>query len=126
VRTAAPVTGDERRDAFARVAILDATRYPTSRFQIDSLVNVTRRADTLQGTAFGVFALRDVSTPMRATVRAWPEAGGLRVFAKFRVNAQDLVSVYGLSNFALGLGVSTNIWHHLFMGVDVVLRPEEG
>jgi len=34
-----------------------------------------------------------------------------------------LTSVYGLSRFALGLGVTTKIWMDLFMGVDLLLRP---
>jgi hypothetical protein len=61
--------------------------------------------------------------PMKAAVRAWPEAGGLRVLAKFRMPASALVEEYGLSRFSLGLGVMTRIWYDLFMGVDLVLRP---
>jgi hypothetical protein len=123
VRAEALVTGEERRDAFARDAILQASRYPEIRFSIDSLVNVTRQADTVRGTAVGVFSLRGVSKPMTAAIRAWPEAGGLRVLAKFAIPAPELTEDYGLSRFALGLGVTTRIWYHLFMGVDVVLRP---
>jgi polyisoprenoid-binding protein YceI len=124
VRSDALITGEERRDAFARDAVLEATRYPVIRFTIDSVVNVTRQADTLHGTAVGVFTLRDVSKPMTARVEAWPEAGGLRVLAKFRIPAPDLTTEYGLSRFALGLGVTTRIWYDLFMGVDVVLRRQ--
>lgn len=122
VKTSALVTGEERRDAYAREAILQASRHPEMRFAIDSLVNVSRQSDTLQGTAVGVFTLRDVSRPMTAAIQAWPEAGGLRVLAKFRISAPRLTEDYGLSRFALGLGVTTRIWYDLFMGVDVVLR----
>lgn len=118
------ITGEERRDAYTRQAILQTERYPQIRFIIDSVVNVTHEADTVRGTAVGKFNLHGVTRPMTAGVRAWPTAGGLRVLAKFHVPAMDLTQVYGLSRFALGLGVTTRIWHHLFMGVDVVLRPQ--
>jgi hypothetical protein len=124
VQGAALITGEDRRDAYTRQAILETTRYPEIRFRVDSVVGVTRHADTLQGTAMGLFTLRHVSKPMTAVVRAWPEAGGLRVLAKFRIPAIAMTEEYGLSRFALGLGVTTRIWYDLFMGVDVVLRPE--
>jgi len=117
------VGGDVRRDTYARQAVLQTDRYPDIRFTIDSLVSVSRQADTLKGTAVGVFTLHGVAQPMTAAVRAWPEAGGLRVLGKFRVPASELTSVYGLSRFALGLGVTTKIWMDLFMGVDLLLRP---
>jgi polyisoprenoid-binding protein YceI len=116
------VTGEERRDTYSRQAVLETTRYPEIRFTIDSLVGVTRHADTVRGTAVGVLTLRDVSKPMTAGVQAWPEAGGVRVVAKLRIPATELTEEWGLSKFALGLGVTTRIWYDLFMGVDVVLR----
>ena len=118
------VGGDTRRDTFTRQAVLQTDRYPELRFTIDSLVNVSRQADTLKGTAVGVFTLHGVAQPMTAAVRSWPEAGGRRVLAKFRIPASELTSVWGMSRFALGLGVTTNIWHDIFMGVDLLLRPE--
>jgi len=124
VRADALITGENRRDAFTRQAILQTSRYPEIRFTIDSVVNVTHQADTLRGTAVGVLSLHGVAKPMTAAVRAWPEAGGLRVLGKFRVLASQLVPEYGFSSFALGLGVGTKIWHHLYMGIDVVLRPQ--
>jgi hypothetical protein len=126
VRAEALITGEDRRDALTRQAILETTRYPEIRFRIDSLVGVTRDADTLRATAVGVLTLRHVSKPMTAPVRAWREPAGLRVVGRLRVPAGDLVPEYGLSRFALGLGVGTKIWFDLFMGVDVVLRPEQG
>jgi len=124
VTAAALITGEDRRDQYTRQAILETTRYSEIRFRIDSVVDVTRQADTLRGTAVGVFTLRHVARPMTAAVRAWPEAGGLRVLAKFRIPAPSLTQEWALSRFALGLGVVTKIWYDLFMGVDVVLRPE--
>ena len=126
VQAAALLTGDEARDAYTRGTILQTSRHPETWFTIDSVVNVTRQADTLRGTAMGEFSLRDVLKPMTATVQAWPDAGGLRVLARFRVPASQLVPEYGLSAYALGFGVGLRIWQYLFMGVDVVLRAEEG
>jgi hypothetical protein len=125
VRADALVTGAEGRDTYTRQAILQTNRWPDVRFTLDSLVDVTRQADTLRGTALGVFTLRDVAKPMTAAVRAWPEAGGLRVLAKFRVLASQLVPEYGLPKYALGLGVGLNIFQDLFMGVDLLLRRDE-
>jgi hypothetical protein len=123
VRADALVSGEERRDVYSRQAILDVTRYPQIRFAIDSVVNVRREADTLLGTAAGVFTLHGVSKPMTAALRAWPEAGGLRVLARLRMPADELTHVYGLSKYALDLGIATRLWYDLFMGVDVVLYP---
>lgn len=125
VRADSLITGQSGRDVYARQAVLQTTRYPDIRFAIDSVLITTRKADTLIGTALGVFTLLEVSRPTSAAVQAWPEAGGLRVLAKFRIPIDSLVPVYGFSQFALGLGVGTKIWKHLFLGVDVVLRAKE-
>ena len=125
VKAAALVGGEERRDAYARQAILETTRYPDIKFRIDSLVNVTRRGDTIIGTAVGMFTLRDVTKPVTASVRGYPAAGGVRVLGKFSIKAEDLVPEYGMSKFALGLGVGARVWIDLFMGVDLVLRSED-
>jgi hypothetical protein len=39
------------------------------------------------------------------------------------VDAQVLVSGYGMSRFALGMGVLFKRWKTLHMGVDLILRP---
>lgn len=124
VRADALITGHDTRDAFARRAVLQTERHPEIRFTVDSLVDLTRHADTLRATAVGVLSLHGVAKPVSAAVRAWPEAGGVRVLGKFRVPAASLVSEFGLSKIALGLGVITDIWKDLFMGVDLLLRPE--
>jgi hypothetical protein len=126
VRTDALVSGDPRRDEYARRAVFNSDRYPEIRFTVDSVVNVTRDADTLRGMAHGKLTLRNVTEPMLASLHGWPEAGGLRLTARFRIPADSLVPVYGLSSFALGLGVGVKIWIHLYGGVDLVLRPEGG
>jgi polyisoprenoid-binding protein YceI len=124
VKTAKLVTGESRRDAYARSAILHSDRYPHVRFTVDSIVGMTRQADTLRGTALGVLSLHGATKPMTAAVRAWPEGGGMRVLAKVRVPARELVPEYGMSKFALGLGIGTKIWQDLFMGVDLLLRQQ--
>jgi len=85
------------------------------------VVITARTADTLHGTALGVFTLRRVSRPVTATVRAWPEAGGMRVLARFPIPAHDLVPVYRFSKLALGLGIGLKIWEYVYGGVDLVL-----
>jgi hypothetical protein len=122
VSAEALITGEERRDSYTRQAILQTDRYPDIRFTIDSVVDVTRDADTLRGRAFGVLYLHGVRKNMSGLVRGWPEAGGLRVLTRLRVPAKSLTEEFGLSRFALGLGVTTGIWYDLFMGIDIVLR----
>jgi hypothetical protein len=118
------ITGEDNRDAYARESVLQTTRYKYIRFKLEKLTNMRRKGDTLIGFAEGTFTLREVSKPVRSSVKAWWEAGGLRVTGKFHIPAEDLVPVYGISKFALGLGVATRVWEHLFMGVDLLLRPE--
>lgn len=115
-------SGHDQRDTYAREAVLETKQFPEIRFVIDSLVDVTRRADTLSGSAVGTFSLHGVTKPMVATVRIFPEAGGLRVLGKLRIPAGSMVQEYGMSSFALGLGVGVRIWQDLFMGVDLLMR----
>ena len=117
------ITGLELRDVVMQ-RTLETTRYPEIRFTLDSLVGVTRQADTLRGTAVGVVLLHGHEKPARAAFQAWPVAGGKRVLAKIRVPAASLVNEFGMSRMALDLGVGTAIWKDLFMGVDLVARPE--
>jgi polyisoprenoid-binding protein YceI len=123
VKAEALVTGEDRRDAYARDAVLETTHYPHIIFTIDSVIGVKRQADTLRGTAYGVLELHGVERPLVGPVHAWPEAGGLRVMGRVKVPAQQLVEVFDLSRFALGLGVVTHIWRTIFMGVDIVVFP---
>jgi hypothetical protein len=125
VTAAALVTGNKMRDEYAREEVLQVRNNPEIQLTIDSVVVTTRRGDTLQGTAAGMFTLRRVSRPVTATVQAWPEAGGLRVLARFPIPAQDLVPVYRFSKMALGLGIGTKIWQYVFAGVDLVLIPDQ-
>lgn len=118
------VSGLRQRDEYTHEKILEAALYPEIRFNIDSLVRVTRQADILRGSAVGVFSVHGVDKPMVAAVRASPGAGGLRVLAKFSTPAPTLAKDYNLSTWALGLGVGTQIWYDLHMGVDLLLRSD--
>jgi len=124
IRADALVSGENVRDAYARHAILQTATYPEIRFTLDSLVDLTRRADTLSGTAVGVLSLLGVAKAITDAVTAFPEAGGTRVLARFHVPAPSLVSEFRMSKQALGFGVSMNIWKDLFMGVDLLMRPQ--
>jgi hypothetical protein len=120
------VGGEKRRDEYARSAVLTTNRHPEITFRIDSVVNVSRNLDTLRGTATGTFTLRTVETKVTAGVRTWPVAGGHRVLARFHIPAQNLVTEYGISKFALGLGIGASIWQDLWLGVDLLMREEKG
>lgn len=126
VKGDALITGENRRDVYARGAVLQTARFPEIRFVVDSLVNVRHSGDTLIGTAVGVFTLHGTSKQKTALVHVFPTEGGRRVLAKIRIPVKELTHEYGFSKFALGLGVGTQIWKDVFMGVDMVLRPEVG
>lgn len=113
-------SGLKMRDAYTD-DLLDIQKYPEIRFRIDSLRSV-QPGDTTRAVAVGVFSLRGVDKPMAVPVRAWREAGGTRVLGRFDIEAIDLIEVYNLSRWKLGLGVQTNIWQTLHLGFDVVLR----
>jgi hypothetical protein len=125
IRTEYFFNGMPMRDLYARKAVYKTSQYPEVKFYIDSLVNV-RRGDTLHANAVGTFEFRGVRTPMSVPVVAWHEAGGLRVQGKFAIPAPELVSIYGVSKFALGLSLGTHIWKTLHLGFDVVLRRAAG
>lgn len=122
VRSKALVSTNEMHDAFAHRAVIETTRYPEIRFVIDSVTQILP-GDTLVGTAVGTLHLRGAQRVMQGPVRAWREAGGMRVTGRMRMNAADLTDVWGVSRYALGLGIATGIWRSLYVGVDAVLRP---
>jgi polyisoprenoid-binding protein YceI len=119
-------SGLKIRDAYTD-DLLDVQKFPEIKFRIDS-VSAVQPGDTTRATVVGVFMLHGVETPMSVPVRAWKEAGGLRVLGKFDIAALDLIEVYNLSKWKLGLGVQTNIWQTLHLGFDVLLResPSSG
>jgi polyisoprenoid-binding protein YceI len=124
IRADALVSGENMRDAYARAAILQTATYPEIRLTIDSLVDVSRQADTLRGTAMGTLSLHGKANPVTAVVQAFPEGGGTRVLARVRIPAVSLVTDWGLSRQALGFGVSMSIWKDLFIGADLLLHRQ--
>jgi hypothetical protein len=118
------LTGENMRDLFAHRAVLQTQQYPEIRFTLDSLVGMTRQADTLRGTVTGTFTMHGMAKPMSGLVVAYPAAGGMRVLAKLHLPAQSLLDDWGFSKFGLSLGVGTGIWQDLFMGVDMLMRLE--
>jgi hypothetical protein len=124
------VMGLERRARAAREWVLETNKYPEIRFRLDSIVKITRQADTLHGTAVGVLFLHGFEQTVTAVVKAYPdsEAGGTRVFARIRAPARPFVSHFwpgcNYRGCFFSLGVRTDIWKHFFFGADLVLRPE--
>ena len=130
IRPDSLVMGEERRAQYAREMVFETMRYPEIRFQLDSLVNVTRQADTLRGTAVGILFLHGYEMPVSAVAKVYPdsEAGGTRVLARIREPARPFAAHFWpgctYRGCIFSLGVRTDIWKLFFFGVDLVLRPE--
>jgi len=114
------ITGEQMRDV-AMHQVLETARYPEIQFTLDSLVGMSKQGDTLRGSAVGTLLLRGMQRPVIAAVQAFPDGGGMRVLAKWRVPARDLEELTPMLHF-IGLGVTTNLWHDFFMGADLVFR----
>lgn len=123
IKGAQLVTGLDMRDEYAKKAILKTATHPEIRFVIDSLSSQQMRGDTLRGRVFGKLQLLGQQHATSAPLKAWHEAGGLRVQAQFMMPAEHMTEIYGISKVALGLGIGNNIWDELHLGVDVVLKP---
>ncbi|HUL03394.1 MAG TPA: hypothetical protein VLV16_09230 [Gemmatimonadales bacterium] len=115
------ITGEMMRDVLAH-QVMQTSQYPDIVYTVDSLTNVGHKGDTLTATAVGSLSFRMIPYPMTAVVKAFHDAGGMRVLAKMRMPAHNLLDMTPKLHY-LGLGVNTNIWHDFFMGVDVVFRP---
>jgi len=123
VKGDALVSGEGMRDVLMH-QVMQTGSFPEIFFTLDSLSNPSQHGDTLRGNAVGTLSVRGVQTPTTAVVKAFPDAGGMRVLAKWRVPARALLQLTPRIH-NLGLGVSTNIWHDLFMGTDIVFRRDE-
>jgi hypothetical protein len=121
VRGEAFVTGETMRDLLMH-QVMQTGQFPDIVFSLDSLTDLHKTGDTLQGKAIGILTFRDLKTPTVAVVKAVPGAGGMRVFARWRVPAHALVQMTPKLHY-LGLGANTNIWHDFFMGADIVFHP---
>jgi len=116
------ITGLAMRDEYAKKAILQTAAHPEITFQVDSLAGVQQRGDTLRGRIYGKLKMLSAAPqPATSPFKAWPEAGGLRVQSQFMIPAEHMTEIYGISKVALGLGVGTNIWDELHLGIDAVL-----
>ena len=116
------VTGEKMVDVMMHRA-MQTMVFPEIQFTLDSLAGLTRRADTLVGSALGILTIRGVQMPITAALKAFPDAGGLRVLVKWRLPATALFDLTPTLH-GMALGLDTKIWHTLFMGADLVLRPE--
>lgn len=118
------VTGESMRDVYAHDAVLGVSAYPDIKFTLDSIVDMTRKGDTIRGKAVGTWELRGVTKPVTSLVKAYPEAGGVRILAKIGIPVRMLVDDYGVYKRSLGLGVMMGMWKQLFMGVDLLVRND--
>ena len=123
VRAEVLITGEQMRDVLMH-QIMETKRFPEIEFTLDSLVGVTREADGLAGSAVGTLTVRGVHKAIVAAVRAFPDAGGMRVLAKWSFPANLLLHQFLPRLHLLGLGANTNLWHDFFMGADLVFRAE--
>jgi len=105
--------------------LMRVSQYPEIHFTLDSLTDLTRQGDTLGGMAFGILELNGVKKPVSAAVKAFRDGGGMRVLGKFHFEAPVLFNEFHYSKYSMQLAVGTGIWHDLFMGVDLVLRPAD-
>jgi hypothetical protein len=118
-------TGLDMRDNYARHSILNTGAYPLIKYTIDSVGPFTKaRRDTLNTTIYGTIDLHGVQHAIQAPAKLWHDAGALRVTAKMLVPAQDMIEVYYMSKYSLGLGVGQTVWDELWLGIDAILRPE--
>jgi len=119
-------SGENLRDEYARDGVLAVTNFPEITFVLDSVTDIKHvRGDTLTGKGWGVFTLRGVPKTVAADLKTFHEAGGLRVLGKFGIPAKDLATDYGVTRRTLGLGVYMGIWKTLYMGVDLLLEPDQ-
>ena len=120
------VTGEDNRDEYARAKILQVQQFPEANYHIDSIAEVRANGDTVRAYGYGTLTLKGVKQPnVKSSLRFWPEEGGMRVLGKLRFPALDLIDVYGISSFALGLGVGVRMWEHVYLGVDLLMRPSD-
>ncbi len=115
------IMGESMRDVSMH-RVMQTGQHPEITFALDSLVGMTKRGDTLVGNAMGVVTIRGVVKPTTASVKAFHDAGGMRVLAKWHIPAQDLLELAPGLHY-IGMGAETRFWKLFFMGVDLVLRP---
>jgi YceI-like domain len=116
------ISGEAMRDLLMH-QILESSRFPRIRFTLDSIVGMRRKEDGYVGNVIGTLTVRDVAEPITASVKVFPDAGGMRVLAKWRVPSDTLKGwIPKLKTYSLG--ANTNLWHDFFMGADLVFVSE--
>jgi hypothetical protein len=115
------ITGESMRDVTMH-QVMQTAQYPEMTFTVDSLIDVSKTADTVTAQAVGTFTIRDYHMPALARVKAFPDGGGMRVLAKWMVKGDDLEKMIPKLTY-LSLGTQAKIFKHFFMGVDMVLVP---
>jgi hypothetical protein len=123
VRGDALFTGESMRDEVMHQQVLATVQYPQIVFALDSLTGVTQQGDTVRGNAVGTLTVRDVERPTVATVVIYPDSGGMRVLAKWRITAQELAQ-FTPELHRVGLGITAKIWKHFYMGADLLFRRD--
>jgi hypothetical protein len=118
------VSGQAMRDVLMH-QVMETKTFPQISFTLDSLVGMRKQDDALVGSMLGTLTLRGVAEPITASVRVFPEAGGMRVLAKWHITADTLTHKFIPKVRIYGLGGNTNIWHDFFMGADLVFRQEQ-
>jgi hypothetical protein len=116
------ITGEAMRDNLMH-NILQTQQFQDIHFALDSLVDVSQSGDTVFGTAKGLLSIRGKPDTTVAEVEIFPDGGGLRVRAKWRVSAAKLFD-YIPKIHTIGLGLNVWIWHYFFMGADLVFLPD--
>jgi len=115
-------TGADFRDAYMHKAVLKSHAFESITFAIDSLTEVQVQGDTIRATAVGNLTVIGKSHAKNARLVAWRVPSGLRIRGQIQVPAKDMISVFGLSKFALNMGVVLGRWDTLYMGIDVILK----
>lgn len=122
VKADALFTGEAMRDNLMHQA-LQTYQHPEIHFALDSLVDVTQVGDTVHAQAMGMLSIRGLPDTTIAEVTMFPDAGGMRVLAKWRVSAVKLFG-YVPKVRSIGLGVNVWIWHYFFMGADLMFHRD--
>jgi len=120
-------TGADFRDAYAQKAVLKSHAFPTIEFAIDSLSELHVEGDTIRATALGTLTIIGKPHVKSARLVAWRVPEGLRVRGQIQVPAKDMINVFGMSKWALNMGVVLGRWDTLYMGIDIILKsPNAG
>jgi len=121
------ISGEDMRDGYARDALFEVRKYADMRYQVDSVIDLQHKGDTVKAVAVGSMTIRGITKPIRYNLVVTREGnGGLRIRSKTMILPDQLITDFGFNPYAFGLGIGERIWKHVFFGGDVVLRPAAG